>query len=337
MKKVLVIAHKHCQHYGLFDDLRTNVKAYLRFTVLRPINNKYLKLLRRIHLSKKIDTIIHLPYKYIWYNYHDVPSLTSELQHIVVIDLSLEDPLLIDVLKKCRRKDSQLRISLFFLNAIGSIGTEKRNDLKNAIENINKFRFDEIYTFDIGDAKKYGMKYLGFNYYSKHKIESISRPQYAIYYIGRSTLDRNDLFYKVYNKLLSEGCSFDFYLKPKKTEENRLTGINYIESRMRSYFNVLEDLQNSMCILEILRDKQCGPSLRYFEAVCYNKKLLTTNSEIVNFPYYDNRYMKVFTNADEIDIEWLKDDSSCVDYHYKGDFSPITLINQLLAEQVEHK
>ena len=173
---------------------------------------------------------------------------------------------------------------------------------------------------------------MGFNYYSKHSIKSIHNPQYDLYYIGRSTLDRNDLFTSIYNKLISENCNLDFFIKPRKEEEIRLPEVKYLKNGMRSYNDILEDLQNSKCILEIMRENQTGPSLRYFEAVCYNKKLLTTNPEIVNFPYYDNRFMKIFSNPEDIDIEWLKDTSCIVDYHYRGDFSPISLISQVTED-----
>ena len=308
MKKILIVAHKHSKHYGLFDDLRTSERALLRYCVLRPINSVFLKYLRHIHFSQKINRIIDLPYKYLWYDYHDVPSLVSEIQSILVIDLALEDPYLLDVLKKCRKKKTKMKISLFYLNAIGSSETESRKDFKKAIENASTFVFDEKYTFDKGDSKTFGMRYLGFNYYSKHNIKNNYNPQYDIYYIGRSTIDRNDLLNAVYNMLISKNCIFDFHLKPQKRETVRLPGVKYIESKMLSYTKILEDLQNSKCILEILRENQKGPSLRYFEAVCYNKKLLTTNPEIVNFPYYDSRYMRYFSNPDDIDVEWLKDD-----------------------------
>lgn len=332
MEKVLIIGHKFTHHFGLFDDLQSDGRAIVRYSRLRPINNKFLLILRRFHLNKKINRIIDLPYKYFWYDFHDVLSLVSRIRHIMVIDIAMKDPVTLDVINKCRSKKPKLEISLFYLNAIGSNEKNKRLIFIDTIDNINKFEFDVKYTFDIGDSKRYGMKYMGFNYYSKHSIKSINNPKYDLYYIGRSSLDRNDLFYAVYNKLMSEKCKLDFYIKPTIVEENRLTDINYIDNGTLQYDEILEELQNSKCILEILREKQVGPSLRYFEAVCYNKKLLTTNPEIVNFPYYDKRYMRYFSNPDDIDVEWLKDDTCIVDYHYKGDFSPVTLINQLVDD-----
>lgn len=337
MKKILVIAHKHSKHYGLFDDLQGEDRAILRYSILRPINNRLIKFIRRVHHSQKINRIKYLPFKYFWYDFHDVLSLATEIKCIVVIDLALENPVLLDILEKSRNKNPDIKIFLYYLNSIGSDGKQKRGDLRNAIDNAQKFKFDDIYSFDIDDANKFGMRYLGFNYYSWHSIKINPKPQYDLYYIGRSTLDRNDLFYNVYKALISNDCNFDFYIKPRNAEEPRLPGVKYIESEVRSYHDILNDLQNSKCILEILREKQKGPSLRYFEAVCYNKKLLTTNPEIVNFPYYDNRFMKIFSNPDDIDIEWLKDTSCDVDYHYKGDFSPVTLVNQLLEESDKQK
>ena len=78
-------------------------------------------------------------------------------------------------------------------------------------------------------------------------------------------------------------------------------------------------------------EKQYGPSLRYFEAVCYNKKLLTNNPCVVDLPYYDPRYIQVFNNPSDIDIDWLREDCT-VDYGYKGDFSPNILIDRILYE-----
>lgn len=64
------------------------------------------------------------------------------------------------------------------------------------------------------------------------------------------------------------------------------------------------------------------------EAVCYNKKLLTNNSQTTEYPYYNSEYMKCFKKVEDIDIEWLTD-LKPVNYNYKGDFSPIKLIDYL--------
>lgn len=82
------------------------------------------------------------------------------------------------------------------------------------------------------------------------------------------------------------------------------------------------------CILEVLQQDQAGSSLRYFEAVCYNKKLLTTNKDIVNYPFYDSRYMKVFTDLSDIDMQWVKKTEN-INYGYIDEFSPQHLLEEV--------
>lgn len=92
----------------------------------------------------------------------------------------------------------------------------------------------------------------------------------------------------------------------------------------------------SNCILEVLATGQSGATLRYYEAVCYNKKLLTNNKNIVNLPFYNPEWMHVFENTEDIDWGWVKERVP-VDYHYDGRFSPIHLIDRIieLEEQKE--
>ena len=102
----------------------------------------------------------------------------------------------------------------------------------------------------------------------------------------------------------------------------------------KSYEEVLGGVLRSKVILEILQEGQSGPSLRYYEAVCYNKKLLSNNPNIVHFPYYDSRYMRYFSSPEDIDIAWITEDCD-VDYHYKGDFSPVNMLDLIKKDQEE--
>lgn len=85
---------------------------------------------------------------------------------------------------------------------------------------------------------------------------------------------------------------------------------------------------DSKVALRCCAEGQRGTSLRYMEAVCYNKKLLTNNDDVVTYPFYDPRYMKIFHTLTDIDLDWLKMDID-VEYHYNGEFSPIRLIKSL--------
>ena len=69
-------------------------------------------------------------------------------------------------------------------------------------------------------------------------------------------------------------------------------------------------------------------TLRPYEAVVYNRKLLTNNRSILDFKYYNSRYMQLFERAEEIDWDWIAADTE-VDYGYQGDYSPRKLLELL--------
>jgi hypothetical protein len=179
---------------------------------------------------------------------------------------------------------------------------------------------DDVLTFDLVDAKKFGWTYTGPCYYSRKKLTSQDITT-ALYYVGRMK-DRKKLINECYQHV-SEKASCVF--KVAACNEKLISGIEVIEKSI-SYDQILCDVQTCNCILEIVKEGQTGPTLRYFEAVCYNKKLLTNNSAIRNLPFYDKRYMRVFKSALDIDVDWVSK-RDVVDYHYDGRFSPTHLID----------
>ena len=62
---------------------------------------------------------------------------------------------------------------------------------------------------------------------------------------------------------------------------------------------------NTDCIVEVVKEGQTGVSLRTCEAIAFNKKLLTNNVQIKEMPFYDSRFISVFTDSDEIDTEFV--------------------------------
>ena len=95
-----------------------------------------------------------------------------------------------------------------------------------------------------------------------------------------------------------------------------------------TYKEVLEEVQKTNCVIEFVQKGQRSQTLRYFETVCYNKKLLTNNPNVKNLKFYNEKYMKVFDKFDDIDFEWVKTKEN-VDYGYNGEFSSKYFIEEL--------
>lgn len=183
-------------------------------------------------------------------------------------------------------------------------------------------------TYDPADAQRYGYHYT-INIYSANELESVT-PQYDIYFsftgVNRlSTVQAvTDCFLKEQvnaNIIIAGEPALAQYIK----EHSR--GIQFLKSR-KTYPEVLKDVSASNCLLEVLQEGHTGATLRYYEAVCYNKRLLTNNKNIVNLPFYNPNYMKVFEKPQDIDCEWLKSHEP-VSYGYDGRFSPIHLLEEM--------
>ena len=81
------------------------------------------------------------------------------------------------------------------------------------------------------------------------------------------------------------------------------------------------------CVVDVrvlLQKGQQAQSIRYFEAIVYNKKLLTNNRHLEELPFYNSHFMRCFRDASEIDWNWVKKPED-IDYQYDGSFSPVYL------------
>jgi hypothetical protein len=95
--------------------------------------------------------------------------------------------------------------------------------------------------------------------------------------------------------LKSQNMSFKFYAIGKKATwyafKNRFTHqfetITFLRKRI-SQQETLKIYSQSNVIIDIVRKNQTGLSFRIFEAMGLEKKVITNNANIVNYPFYDS-------------------------------------------------
>ena len=112
------------------------------------------------------------------------------------------------------------------------------------------------------------------------------------------------------------------------TDQEKIDSSDIIFNEKISYKEVVEELNCSKCIVDIKVPEQSGLSLRYFEAVLYNKLLLTNNISIKKTKYYNSSYMVCFNSIDQV---VLTDDfvQNAPNYEYCNDYSPLKFLNEL--------
>lgn len=323
--KLLIISlPSHNCFLDLFRDIRTFPNVYIRDCGLRVIDYRILSFLRKIHLCRWANTFKRLPAKYIWYNYYDIMNISHELKCVLIFANVLQ-VIDLEILKNLKKKG--IFIYILFVDALNS----KSSSIRGVMENLKHLDCDKVFTFDLKDAQRYNFEYLkNFCYYSKHRVSRMELLSDA-FFICLNKGNREKLIREIYLKISKGGGRCNFNIKNGAQSSNKplIQGINYLNTYL-PYDVVLEQVIGCNCIVEIVQEKQTGPTLRYFEAICYNKKLLTNNPYIINFPFYNAGHMKIFKTVSDIDVEWIKE-RKIIDYAYKDEFSPKHLVHYLLS------
>ena len=183
------------------------------------------------------------------------------------------------------------------------------------------------YTFDPNDSKTLGFTYT-MNVYSKPSIPSLHQDNDLYFsFFGPGRLER---VAKIGKKIRDYGGKTQILYVgdyPQGFPDELKSQVSLVKKRI-SYEQVVADAASANCLLEYVRDTQSGVTIRYYEALCLNKKLLTNNKNVVNLSFYDERYIKVFSNIEDIDPKWVCSHEK-VDYHYDGRFSPLEFLKEV--------
>lgn len=183
-----------------------------------------------------------------------------------------------------------------------------------------KEEFHEIYTYSILDAEKYNLQYMPDMYSKISSGEIIPFPEYDVVFIGAAK-DRLSLLIQIYDKLAQSGLDCWFYIVgAEKAEQVFREGIVYSDKYL-PFSEVLSRQISSRCLLEVTQKGCVDATLRFWDAVMYNKKIITNCSAVTKYKYYNPEYVNLFSDVSEIDVNLIKKVVP-VDYQYEGDLSP---------------
>ena len=200
------------------------------------------------------------------------------------------------VAKKIKRTKKENKVIVYFWNYIDDNNKYILND-KN---------IDEFWTFDKNDAQKYNMKYNPQFYTKNVKIQD-EQNKYDVLFLGRPKTRKKDIV-DLEKKLKEEGIQTNF-----KIIENEKDYVSYDE--------YLKMIAESKCILDYNQEGQVGLSLRPMEALFLERKLITNNTDIKNYDFYNHNNIFILgeDNINEIkefiNKPYKKIDQDIIDYY----------------------
>ncbi len=151
--------------------------------------------------------------------------------------------------------------------------------------------FHKIYSFDKVDVERYGFEFITNYIFETSAINK--NPEYLFFNISGNDDDYRFGQLESFGKYLKNNdWSFKFIsFHPKLEKENR--GIIDVIDEIIYVNEVVELIKKAKILVEFQRKQQIGLSFRVFEALGFQKKLITNNTDIINYDFYNPKNILV--------------------------------------------
>lgn len=246
----------------------------------------------------------------------------NDMNYIVIFNSALVHYYSNGYLKRLRKRVSNIRWVLYIVDPMPNGIWDRIIDMKD--------QFDIVLTAHPYNSERYGFQYLPF-IYTPPKVALHHKDGKELYFVGTIDEHRYEMIKQFIAQCRTHEISYEMhFFRGERFDKIEDADVHY---GLLEYSENVQRAVNSNCILEIVRDNFVGFTQRYYEAIVFNKKLLTNNKEIKDMSYYDERFMQYFEKIEDIDWNWVRERVE-VDYHYQGDFSPKRWRSRLL-EMIE--
>ena len=321
-----MIDDEHELYHVMMNDLFIQTKYHVE-EIKRVAMPLSIKRIHDIHYSRKVNRFFEMPGKFLWnhwYTLHNYPFVKDETYVIIFMNGSLRHYYNKWYLRSIKKQHTNVKLCLLIFDKSIYYGARRAINMRKC--------FDYVFSFDEEDCKKYGFIRF-YNCFSRPtEIYKDRSKQSDAFFIGNANgrLEKLQETFKYIEKKDSN-CKF-FITGVEIGNQDKIENVTY--NKEMSFYEEMSYSYNSNCLVEILREGQTGISLRVCEAIAFNKKLITNNKKILQMPFFDGRYMRVFTSPDEINIAFIKEKID-VCYNDTDIFSPVRILDLIMRYENE--
>ena len=281
-KRILLIAPVFFGYQMDIGEKLEEFGAKVDFLPDRPFQSSFLKAVTRIF--RPITT----PYSNYFFKKKISGFEEAKFDYIFVIQGESLTP---DVLNFIAHLHKNARKILYLWDSLKN----KKWLLKNI-----KF-FDDVFTFDISDARKYQINFRPLFFVDKFlgnepPLGEIGLPNYDLVFIGTIHSDRLKIINAIGSKLENSAKFFRYQFLQAKWlfYFKKILASDFANSKTADFFfeplskaKISEVFSMSKAVLDIEHPNQSGLTMRTFEVLASGKKLVTTNKNILFYDFYD--------------------------------------------------
>lgn len=181
--------------------------------------------------------------------------------------------------------------------------------------------FDKKFTFEYNDAVQFNLKFRPLFYLDEYEnLNQNPEPsEYDLVFIGSAHTDRyivgeqvraiaDRLHLRSYFYYYAMG-RIAFRLKKMIDKNLKQFDITKVSFNKLNHQQIIDFYKKTKSVLDINKPFQNGLTIRTFEVLASGKKLITTNSDIKNYPFYNPDNILVIDRENiQIDPEFFKTD-----------------------------
>lgn len=281
-KRILFFSPKFFEYEMKIKEKLEQMGSTVDFYDERPSNTFFTKALLRID-SKFLTKLVNEYYK-------SIIDKVKENEYDYIFFIKGES-VTIEVLKMLRENFQKCKMILYLWDSVKNI--------KNIDEKLNCF--DEAFTFDIVDAKRFNsLKFRPLFYLDEYSYQdSYDNYKYDCCFIGTIHTDRYTLIKKIKNDLESRGLNTFFYMYiPAKqlyyfrkifNSSFRRTSLDNFHFSPISSQEIRKTILSSRSVLDIQHPNQNGLTMRTIEMLGMRKKLITTNYNVKEYDFFNEK------------------------------------------------
>jgi len=173
------------------------------------------------------------------------------------------------------------------------------NDSATRCPKINRVAsaFDQTFSFEKEDCEKLGLKFAPNWIYEENRDSNKETFEYKVFNIC-SKDKRLPVLSKITTELKSKQIKHKIIVLSKDKECPK-SEIEFFFKKI-SLEEISKYIEKSESLLDIKRDGQFGLTFRIFESIGLQKKLITTNPDIVNYDFYNPNNILVIDEKDPV-------------------------------------
>lgn len=178
--------------------------------------------------------------------------------------------------------------------------------------------FDQNFTFEYSDAEQYKLHFRPLFFLEEYiNTKQKKQAKYDLVFIGSAHTDRYLIGEKL--QLIAKNLgltTFFYYYAPskmvfllKKIFDKSLQKFNIkkLSFTKLHHSEIAEIYEDSFAVLDMNKPFQLGLTMRTFEALASGKKLVTTNPDIQNYPFYSSQNVFIVDRENEtLDADFFK-------------------------------